>query len=90
MKGAIAGACLFEDWAKTLDEAERWREAAGSTSILCTITGPADDVRGHHPSMMVNVIRNETAGIETYCNLYEGSARSYARANTPDVLDRLR
>jgi hypothetical protein len=43
------------------------------------------------PSMMVNVIRNEAAGIETYCNLYEGIGKVLRHgANTPDVLEKLR
>jgi len=92
MKGAIAGACLFEGWARTLEEAEALagRGALHFDSLhnhrAC---GPMSGVTT--PSMMVNVIRNETAGIETYCNLYEGIGKVLRHgANTPDVLDRLR
>jgi len=92
MKGAIAGACIFEGWARTLDEAER---LAGSGALHFDslhdhrACGPMSGVTT--PSMMVNVIRNETAGIETYCNLYEGIGKVLRHgANTPDVLERLR
>ena len=92
MKGAIAGACLFEGWARTLEEAETLagRGAFHFDSLhnhrAC---GPMSGVTT--PSMMVNVIRNATAGIETYCNLYEGIGKVLRHgANTPDVLDRLR
>ncbi len=92
MKGAIAGACLFEGWARTLEEAER---LAGSGDLHFDslhnhrACGPMSGITT--PSMMVNVIRNETADIETYCNLYEGIGKVLRHgANTPDVLDRLR
>ena len=92
MRGAIAGACLFEGWANSLDEAEA---LAGSGGLHFDslhdhrACGPMSGVTT--PSMMVNVIRNETAGLETYCNLYEGIGKVLRHgANTPDVLERLR
>jgi hypothetical protein len=92
MKGAIAGACLFEGWARSLEEAET---LAGSGALHFDslhnhrACGPMSGVTT--PSMMVNVIRNETAGIETCCNLYEGIGKVLRHgANTPDVLERLR
>ena len=92
MKGAIAGACLFEGWVTTLEEAE----ALASSGKLHfdslhnhRACGPMSGITT--PSMMVNVIRNDTAGIETYCNLYEGIGKVLRHgANTPDVLERLR
>jgi hypothetical protein len=92
MKGAIAGACLLEGWAGTLEEAEKL--AAGGALHFDSLhnhraCGPMSGITT--PSMMVNVIRNETAGIETYCNLYEGIGKVLRHgANTPDVLERLR
>jgi hypothetical protein len=92
MKGAIAGACIFEGWAKTLEEAEAL--AAGGALHFDSLhnhraCGPMSGVTT--PSMMVNVIRNEAAGIETYCNLYEGIGKVLRHgANTSDVLEKLR
>jgi hypothetical protein len=92
MKGAITGACLFEGWAATLQEAET---LAGSGALHFDslhdhrACGPMSGVTT--PSMMVNVIRNEAAGLETYCNLYEGIGKVLRHgANTPDVLEKLR
>jgi len=92
MKGAITGACLFEGWAKTLDDAE-----------ILAVSGKLhfDSLHNHRacgpmsgittPSMMVHVIRNDVHGIETYCNLYEGIGKVLRHgANTPDVLEKLR
>jgi hypothetical protein len=92
MKGAIAGACLFEGWTETLDEAEVL--AASGTLHFDSLhnhqaCGPMSGITT--PSMMVNVIRNDVHGIETYCNLYEGIGKVLRHgANTPDVLKRLR
>ena len=92
MKGAIAGACLFEGWVETLAEAE---PLAGSGALHFDslhnhrACGPMSGITT--PSMMVNVIRNDVHRIETYCNLYEGIGKVLRHgANTPDVLDRLR
>ena len=92
MKGAIAGACLFEGWVETLAEAE---PLAGSGALHFDslhnhrACGPMSGITT--PSMMVNVIRNDVHRIETYCNLYEGIGKVLRHgANTPDVLERLR
>jgi hypothetical protein len=92
MKGAITGACLFEGWTRTLDEAEA---LAGSGALHFDslhnhrACGPMSGVTT--PSMMVHVIRNDVYGIETYCNLYEGIGKVLRHgANTPDVLEKLR
>lgn len=91
MKGAITGACLFEGWAATLEEAEK---LAGSGQLhfdslhAHRACGPMSGVTT--PSMMVHVIRNERAGLETYCTLYEGIGKVLRHgANTPDVLEKL-
>jgi hypothetical protein len=92
MKGAIAGACLFEGWVTTLGEAEALAESGElhfDSLHNHRACGPMSGITT--PSMMVNVIRNEAAGIETYCNLYEGIGKVLRHgANTPDVLERLR
>ncbi len=92
MRGAIAGACIFEGWATSLDESEALA-ASGALQFDSLhnhrACGPMSGITT--PSMMVNVIRNEHAGIEAYCNLYEGIGKVLRHgANTPDVLERLR
>lgn len=91
MKGAIAGACLFEGWAQTLEEAEALA-ASGQLHFDSLhnhrACGPMSGVTT--PSMKVHVIRNDVHDIETYCNLYEGIGKVLRHgANTPDVLEKL-
>lgn len=92
MRGAIAGACLFEGWARTLEEAEAL--AAGGGLHFDSLhnhraCGPMSGVTT--PSMMVQVIRSEPHALETYCTLYEGIGKVLRHgANDAAVLERLR
>ena len=73
MRGAITGACIYEGWATSPKEVDKL--AAGGKLVF-------DSSHHHHaigpmsgiitPNMEVNVVRNETFGIETYSTLYMG------------------
>ncbi len=73
MRGAIIGACMYEGWAKTPDEAA---ELAASGDLQFDSThhhsaiGPMSGIIT--PSMAVNVVRNDKYDIQTYSNLYMG------------------
>jgi hypothetical protein len=67
MRGAITGACIYEGWATSPEEVDKL--ATDGTLVF-------DSSHHHHaigpmsgiitPTMMVNVVKNETFGIETY------------------------
>jgi hypothetical protein len=73
MRGTIIGACLYEGWAKTPDEAialaERGELEFDPTHHHRAI-GPMSGIVT--PSMAVQVVRNEPFGLDTYATLYEG------------------
>lgn len=72
MKGAVLGACLFEGWAKTADEAEAFA-AAKIRFVPChdnSAVGPMGGITSAH--MPVLVVKNAEQGNVAYCNLNEG------------------
>jgi len=73
MRGAIIGACMFEGWAKTPDEAvaiaERG-ELSFDSSHHHRAIGPMSGIIT--PSMQVHVVRNDAFDLETYSTLYMG------------------
>jgi hypothetical protein len=91
-KGAIAGAILYEGWARDLEAAEQLVEGGAVTLEPChahRAVGPMAGIIS--PSMPVWVVENATAGNRAFSNLNEGLGRVLRfGANSPDVLDRLR
>jgi hypothetical protein len=73
MRGAVIGACIYEGWAKTPDEAAELA-AAGDLQFDSThhhsAIGPMSGIIT--PSMAVNVVRNDKYDIQTYSSLYMG------------------
>jgi hypothetical protein len=92
VRGAIVGACLFEGWAKTPDEALAIA-SRGELEFDCThhhrAIGPMSGIIT--PSMAVQVVRNDRFGLETYATLYEGIGKVMRHgANDEAVLERVR
>ena len=73
MRGAVIGACMYEGWAKTPDEAIGLA-AGGELQFDSThhhsAIGPMSGIIT--PSMAVNVVRNDKFDIQTYSSLYMG------------------
>jgi len=73
MRGAVIGACMYEGWAKTPEEAVELA-ASGELDFDSThhhaAIGPMSGIIT--PSMAVNVVRNDTYNIQTYSTLYMG------------------
>ena len=73
MRGAVIGACMYEGWAKTPDEAIELA-AGGDLQFDSThhhsAIGPMSGIIT--PSMAVNVVRNDKYDIQTYSSLYMG------------------
>lgn len=72
MKGAVLGACLFEGWAKTTEEAEAFA-ATKIRFVPChdnSAVGPMGGITSAH--MPVLVVENAEQGNVAYCNLNEG------------------
>ncbi|MCX6356607.1 MAG: DUF1116 domain-containing protein [Candidatus Aureabacteria bacterium] len=92
MRGAIAGALLYEGKAKSLEEAER---LAGSGKIgfsPCHHHGAVGPMAGIiSPSMWVFCVKNETHGNMAFATLNEGLGKVLRfGANSPDVIQRLK
>ncbi len=92
IRGAVAGALVYEGKAADVADAER---LAGSGKIIfspchhhCAV-GPMAGVIS--PSMPVFCVRNETAGNMAYATLNEGLGKVLRfGANGPEVIDRLK
>ena len=72
MKGAVLGACLYEGWAKTTEEAEAFAEKS-VRFVPChdqSAVGPMGGITS--ANMPVLVVRNANQGNVAYCNLNEG------------------
>ncbi len=73
MRGAVIGACMYEGWAKTPEEAIELA-AGGELDFDSThhhaAIGPMSGIIT--PSMAVNVVRNDTYNIQSYSTLYMG------------------
>lgn len=92
MRGAIAGALLYEGKARSIEDAE---QLAGSGTIEfapChhhSAVGPMAGIIS--PSMWVFCIRNETYGNMAYATLNEGLGKVLRfGAHSPDVITRLK
>ncbi len=91
MRGAIIGACLFEGWARTPEEAVALAEADKLRFDSCHNNRAIGPMAGIiTPSMQVHVVRNEAFDIETYSTLYMGIGKVLRHgAYDQSVLDRL-
>ncbi len=91
MRGAIIGACLFEGWARTPEEAVALAEADTLRFDSCHNNRAIGPMAGIiTPSMQVHVVRNEAFDIETYSTLYMGIGKVLRHgAYDQSVLDRL-
>lgn len=92
MKGAIIGAILFEDLAKSLDEAVTLAESGEIEFDSChhhQAVGPMAGILS--ASQWVFVVKNMTQGNTAFCSLNEGLGKVLRfGANSPEVIDRLR
>ncbi|SNS54302.1 Protein of unknown function [Geodermatophilus pulveris] len=92
LRGALVGACLFEGWASTVEEAERLLAAGGVALDPChhhRTVGPMAGVTS--PSMWLWCLQDPVTGGQAFCNLNEGLGKVLRMgAFGADVLDRLR
>lgn len=76
MRGAIIGACIFEGWVNTKEEAIKLAESGqiefGSAHENNSI-GPMAGVIS--PSMYMHVVKNNKYHIETFSNIFEGMGK---------------
>ncbi|WP_448641907.1 DUF1116 domain-containing protein [Geodermatophilus sp. URMC 63] len=73
MRGALIGACLFEGWASTVEDAEALLACGGVTLDPChhhAAVGPMAGVTS--PSMWTWCLEDPVSGGRAYCNLNEG------------------
>jgi hypothetical protein len=92
MQGAILGACLFEGWAKDLEQAAalvRAGEIAFSPCHHHDAVGPMAGIIS--PSMPVWIVENATTGRRSFSNMNEGLGKVLRfGANGAEVIERLR
>jgi len=73
MRGALIGACLFEGWAATVEDAERVLAAGEIALDPChhhRTVGPMAGVTS--PSMWMWCLQDPATGAQAWCNLNEG------------------
>ncbi len=73
MQGAVLGACLFEGWARSAEEAEALAASGAIRFAPChdhSAVGPMGGITSRR--MPVLVVRNAEQGNVAYCNLNEG------------------
>jgi hypothetical protein len=91
MRGALVGACLFEGWASTVEEAEALLASGGVTLEPChhrSAVGPMAGVTS--PSMWAWCLEDPVNGGRAYCNLNEGLGKVLRMgAFNEEVLTRL-
>ncbi len=91
MRGALVGACLFEGWAATLEEAEALLASGGVALEPChhrSAVGPMAGVTS--PSMWAWCLEDPVGGGRAYCNLNEGLGKVLRMgAFNEEVLTRL-
>ncbi len=92
MRGAVAGAIVFEGWAASLEEAEK---LAASGQVMFEPNhhyggvGPMTGMTT--PNMSVLVVENRTFGNRTFCSLNEGMGNVMRfGGNDREVVERLR
>ena len=92
MRGALAGACLYEGWARSLADAESLLTRGEVQLAPChdhSSVGPMAGVIS--PSMPVFVVENQTFGNRAYSTLNEGLGKVLRYgANDGSVIARLR
>ncbi|RFU20261.1 DUF1116 domain-containing protein [Geodermatophilus marinus] len=92
MRGALVGACLFEGWAGTVEEAERLLAAGEIALDPChhhRTVGPMAGVTS--PSMWMWCLADPVHGGQAFCNLNEGLGKVLRMgAYGDEVLTRLR
>jgi hypothetical protein len=91
MKGAVAGALVFEGLAKDLDEAAEVAASGAITFSPCHEHQSVGSMAGvTSASMYVHIVHNETHGNFAYTNLSEQMAKILRMgANDQSVIDRL-
>jgi len=92
VQGAAIGACLFEGWAATPDEARRLLDAGRIAFVPCHDRGAVGPMAGVvSPSMPVAVVENAAAGNRAFATLNEGLGKVLRfGAYEASVLERLR
>ncbi|MGY1624477.1 DUF1116 domain-containing protein [Geodermatophilus sp. SYSU D00965] len=92
LRGALIGACLFEGWADSVEEAERVLAAGEITLDPChhhRAVGPMAGVTS--PSMWMWCLSDPVHGGQAFCNLNEGLGKVLRMgAYNDEVLTRLR
>ncbi|MNS12645.1 hypothetical protein D3C72_442130 [compost metagenome] len=92
MQGAIAGAIVFEGWAKDVDSAMDMAERGDIALEPChhyQAVGPMSGIIS--PSMPIWVVENRAHGNRAFCNFNEGLGKVLRfGANSDEVLNRLR
>ena len=91
MRGALIGACLFEGWASTVEEAEKVLAAGEIALDPChhhRTVGPMAGVTS--PSMWMWCLQDPVGGGQAWCNLNEGLGKVLRMgAFNEEVLTRL-
>jgi hypothetical protein len=91
MRGALIGACLFEGWAASEEEAEKLLTSGAITLDPChhhSSVGPMAGVTS--PSMWMWCLEDPVGGGRAYCTLNEGLGKVLRYgAYGPEVIDRL-
>jgi hypothetical protein len=92
VQGAAIGACLFEGWASTAEDARRLLDADKINFAPCHDQGAVGPMAGVlSPSMPVVVVENAAAGNRAFATLNEGLGKVLRfGAYDASVLDRLR
>lgn len=92
MRGAIIGACLYEGWASSEEEANALAASGAIEFEPChhyNAVGPMAGIIS--PSMPVYVIEDRTYGNHTFATINEGLGKVLRYgAYAPDVIERLR
>jgi hypothetical protein len=92
VQGAAIGACLFEGWAATPEEARRLLDGGGISFAPCHDFGAVGPMAGVlAPSMPVVVVENTAAGNRAFASLNEGLGKVLRFGAYDDsVIERLR
>jgi hypothetical protein len=92
MRGAIAGAIVFEGWARDPEEAGAMAARGEIDLEPCHHHGAVGPMAGViSPSMPVWIVNNREHGNRAFCNLNEGLGKVLRfGANGPEVIERLR
>ena len=91
LRGAVAGICVFEDWAPSLEDGAALAESGGVTFHPNHHFGAVGPMTGLTTrSQWVLVVENRAFGNRAYCTLNEGLGKVMRfGGNDPEVLDRL-